>query len=233
MNAAAREEMELRRKSANNDRFTAMIRIWIVFFSLEIHDEMFSIEVEIFKTRSRIKQWMKYRDVTQHAERRAIEALERELAYMIDNYVVLSSKIFSKDNLFNNDAIWKWSVFRLNFAEHLEKSTQDEQKALTQMAEEKIAQKTRAATERVAMGLDGFTRKMLSENQYMVHEVINSVCQFIWEIRSKTKKLSFQIEMRERELVELEENVRSLEKINLDITDKLNAADITNNAAFT
>lgn len=39
--------------------------------------------------------------------------------------------------------------------------------------------------------------------------------------------------MRERELVELEENVRSLEKINLDITDKLNAADITNNAAFT
>ena len=60
---------------------------------LEIHDEMFSVEVEIFKTRSRIKQWMKYRDVTRHDERRAIEALERELAYMIDNYAVLSSKV--------------------------------------------------------------------------------------------------------------------------------------------
>jgi hypothetical protein len=39
------------------------------------------------------------------------------------------------------------------------------------MAHDKIEQKTRAATERVAMGLDGFTRKMLNENQYMTEEV--------------------------------------------------------------
>lgn len=53
----------------------------------------------------------------------------------------------------------------------MEKTTQEERDAMTKMAQEKIEQKTRAATERVAMGLDHFTRKMLSENQYMVHEV--------------------------------------------------------------
>ena len=42
---------------------------------------------------------------------------------------------------------------------------------MTQTAQDKIEQKTRAATERVALGLDRFTRKMLSENQYMVQEV--------------------------------------------------------------
>lgn len=52
---------------------------------------MFQVEVEIFKVRSRIKQWMKYRDVIRVEEQRAIQSLERELAYMIDNYVVLSS----------------------------------------------------------------------------------------------------------------------------------------------
>jgi len=40
------------------------------------------------------------------------------------------------------------------------------------MAQNKIEQKTRAATERVAMGLDRFTKKMLSENQYMHQEVV-------------------------------------------------------------
>jgi hypothetical protein len=55
---------------------------------------MFHIEVEIFKVRSKIKQWTKYRDVTRIEEQRAIQSLERELAYMIDNYVVLSSIIF-------------------------------------------------------------------------------------------------------------------------------------------
>ena len=63
---------------------------------VEIHDEMYRVEVEIFKTRCRIKQWMKYRDVTQIEEQRAIQSLQRELAYMIDNYVVLSSR----ENLF-------------------------------------------------------------------------------------------------------------------------------------
>ena len=53
---------------------------------------MYNVEVEIFKTRCRIKQWMKYRDVTQVEEQRAIQSLQRELAYMIDNYVVLSSR---------------------------------------------------------------------------------------------------------------------------------------------
>jgi hypothetical protein len=56
----------------------------------------------------------------------------------------------------------------------LEKSTKDERLALTQMAQGRIEQKTRAATERVAMGLDRFTRKMLSENQYMNQEVLFS-----------------------------------------------------------
>jgi hypothetical protein len=52
---------------------------------------MFHVEVEIFKVRSKIKQWMKYRDMTRIEEQRAIQSLEQELAYMIDNYVVLSS----------------------------------------------------------------------------------------------------------------------------------------------
>lgn len=53
----------------------------------------------------------------------------------------------------------------------MEQSTKEERLALTQMAQNKIEQKTRAATERVAMGLDRFTKKMLSENQYMTREV--------------------------------------------------------------
>ena len=56
----------------------------------------------------------------------------------------------------------------------MEKSTKEERLALTQMAQGRIAQKTRAATERVAMGLDRFTKKMLSENQYMDQEVLFS-----------------------------------------------------------
>jgi len=52
---------------------------------------MLHVEVEIFKVRSKLKQWIKYRDVTRIEEQRAIQSLERELAYMIDNYVVLSS----------------------------------------------------------------------------------------------------------------------------------------------
>lgn len=52
---------------------------------------MFQVEVDIFKTRCKIKHWSKYRDVTRLEEERAIQSLERELAYMIDNYVVLSS----------------------------------------------------------------------------------------------------------------------------------------------
>lgn len=58
--------------------------------------------------------------------------------------------------------------------EYLEQTTKEEQLALTQMAQDKIEQKTRAATERVAMGLDRFTKKMLSENQYMTREVSNN-----------------------------------------------------------
>lgn len=85
MNASAEEEAELRSKNYyfNNTFFE--------FFNIEIHDEMFHVEVEIFKVRSKLKQWMRYRDITRIEEQRAIEALERELAYMIDNYVVLSS----------------------------------------------------------------------------------------------------------------------------------------------
>jgi hypothetical protein len=58
---------------------------------------MFHVEVEIFKVRSKIKHWIKYRDVTRIEEQRVIQSLERELAYMTDNYVVLSSmsSIFS------------------------------------------------------------------------------------------------------------------------------------------
>lgn len=65
---------------------------------LDSHDEMFHLEVEIFKVRSRIKQWTKYRDVTRIEEQRAIQSLERELAYMIDNYVVLSSIVLCSMN---------------------------------------------------------------------------------------------------------------------------------------
>lgn len=52
---------------------------------------MFHVEVEIFKVRSKLKQWLKYRDVTRIEEQRAIQSLERELAFMLDNYIVLSS----------------------------------------------------------------------------------------------------------------------------------------------
>ncbi len=58
------------------------------------------------------------------------------------------------------------------YLEYLEETTKEERLALTQMAQNKIEQKTRAATERVAMGLDRFTKKMLSENKYMNHEVL-------------------------------------------------------------
>ncbi|CAF0798279.1 unnamed protein product [Rotaria sordida] len=163
MDAAAHEESELR----------------------DLHDQMFHVEIEIFKTRSRIKQWMKYRDVTRLEEQRTIQSLERELAYMIDNYVVLSK--------------------------HLEKNTKEERFALTQVTQDKIKQKTQAATERVAMGLDRFTRKMLSENQYMNQE----------------------LSMREQELIELEEHIRALEQANLSINERLNAAHITDTTAFT
>ncbi len=54
----------------------------------------------------------------------------------------------------------------------MEQTTKEERLALTQMSQDKIEQKTRAATERVAMGLDRFTKKMLSENQYMKQEVL-------------------------------------------------------------
>jgi hypothetical protein len=124
---------------------------------------MFHVEVEIFKVRSKLKQWIKYRDVTRIEEQRAIQSLERELAYMIDNYVVLSSiYLYSHFNK---------TIIRLLYLEYLEQSTKEERVALTQMAQDKIEQKTRQATERVAMGLDRFTKKMLSENQYMNQEV--------------------------------------------------------------
>ena len=48
------------------------------------------------------------------------------------------------------------------------------------MAQGKIEQKTRAATERVAMGLDRFTKKMLSENQYMNQEV-RLLCHLVFD----------------------------------------------------
>ena len=60
---------------------------------------------------------------------------------------------------------------KISYLEYLEETTRKEQFALTQGAQDKIEQKTRAATERVAMGLDRFTKKMLSENKYMNHEV--------------------------------------------------------------
>jgi hypothetical protein len=61
----------------------------------------------------------------------------------------------------------------------LEESTNDERIALTQMAQNKIDKKTRAATERVALGLDQFTRKMLKENHYMTHEVSFNILLFL------------------------------------------------------
>lgn len=66
---------------------------------------MFQVEVEIFKVRSKIKQWTKYRDVIRLEEQRAIQSLERELAYMIDNYVVLSS----------NRILLKFNKYRIRF----------------------------------------------------------------------------------------------------------------------
>ena len=66
---------------------------------------MFHIEVEIFKVRSRIKQWTKYRDMTRIEEQRAIQSLERELAYMIDNYVVLSSIVLCWIDLRNKGCL--------------------------------------------------------------------------------------------------------------------------------
>lgn len=104
--------------------------------------------------------------------------------------------------------------------------------AMTQMAQDKIEQKTRAATERVAMGLDRFTRKMLSENQYMVHEVtipLTSSLFFSFHFYCD----DVQIAMREQELIELEDHVRNLEQTNLAMNEKLNAANIANNATFT
>jgi hypothetical protein len=65
----------------------------------------------------------------------------------------------------------KQTNISLFYLEYLEQSTKEERLALTQMAQNKIEQKTRAATERVAMGLDRFTKKMLSENRYMHQEV--------------------------------------------------------------
>ena len=57
------------------------------------------------------------------------------------------------------------------YVEHLEKTSKEERLVLSQITQSKIEQKTRAATERVAMGLDNFTRKMLNENRYMNQEV--------------------------------------------------------------
>jgi len=88
MDVAAQEEVELR---GDNYHFIIYSTKKKLIFSIEIHDEMLHVEVEIFKVRSKLKQWMKYRDVTRIEEQRAIQSLERELAYMIDNYVVLSS----------------------------------------------------------------------------------------------------------------------------------------------
>jgi hypothetical protein len=159
MNAAAEEEVELRSLIILLSKSNLLL-----FSNIEIHDEMFHVEVEIFKVRSKLKQWMRYRDATRIEEQRAIQSLERELAYMIDNYVVLSS--ISTSLIFE----LKKSCCS-SFLEYLEESTKEERLALTQRAHDKIEQKTRAATERVAMGLDRFTKKMLSENKYMNHEV--------------------------------------------------------------
>lgn len=86
--------LQLKKKSIYDVGINDLIKILFInfFCSIEIHDEMFQIEVEIFKVRSKIKQWTKYRDIIRLEEQRAIQSLERELAYMIDNYVVLSSR---------------------------------------------------------------------------------------------------------------------------------------------
>ncbi len=110
----------------------------------------------------------------------------------------------------------------------MEQSTKEERLALTQMAQNKIEQKTRAATERVAMGLDRFTKKMLSENRYMHQEVFVFSIFFI-----NYYNLFLKIYMREQELVELEQYVRALEQVNLEINEKLNAAHIADATTFT
>jgi len=115
----------------------------------------------------------------------------------------------------------------------LEKSTKEERLALTQMAQNKIEQKTRAATERVAMGLDRFTKKMLSENQYMHQEVVFFQYSLLIIINSPFFLFIYKIYMREQELVELEQHVRALEQVNLDINEKLNAAHIADATTFT
>jgi hypothetical protein len=88
MDIAAEEEAELR---GNNYHFVIYSSKKNQIFPIEIHNEMYHVEIEIYKVRSKLKQWIKYRDVTRIEEQRAIQSLERELAYMIDNYVVLSS----------------------------------------------------------------------------------------------------------------------------------------------
>ncbi|UJR26039.1 hypothetical protein I4U23_007385 [Adineta vaga] len=150
----------------------------------KIHEQMLQVEVQIFKVRSQIKQCIKYRDVTRIEEQCAVDSLRRELANMIENYEVLTK--------------------------YLTESTNEERIALTQMAQNKIDQKTRAATERVALGLDQFTKKMLSENEYMRHELT----------------------LQEQHVTELEEQVRALEQTNLVISEKLNEAHVADTATF-
>jgi hypothetical protein len=122
----------------------------------------------------------------------------------------------------------KQTNISLFYLEYLEQSTKEERLALTQMAQNKIEQKTRAATERVAMGLDRFTKKMLSENRYMHQEVFVFSIFFI-----NYYNLFLKIYMREQELVELEQYVRALEQVNLEINEKLNAAHIADATTFT
>lgn len=74
---------------------------------------MFHVEVEIFKIRSKLKQWMKYRDVTRIEEQRAIQSLERELAFMLDNYVVLSSIISSRFIFHYKNNLNHYFLFRI------------------------------------------------------------------------------------------------------------------------
>ncbi|CAF0776839.1 unnamed protein product [Adineta ricciae] len=150
----------------------------------KIHEQMLRVEVEIFKVRSLIRQCIKYRDVTRIEEQRAIDSLKRELANMTENYEVLTT--------------------------YLSESTNEERITLTQTAQNKINQKTRAATERVALGLDQFTKKMLSENQYMTHELT----------------------LQEQHVTQLEEQVRALEQTNLVISEKLNVAHVADTTAF-
>ena len=163
MQAATEQETQLRgNRSTRHDESD----VEVCLVAIEIHDQMFHVEIEIFKTRSRIKQWTKYRDVTRDEEQRAIQSLKRELAYMIDNHGVLSRRC-------------PLIVRELNRgcpSEYLERTAREERSAMTQVAQDKIDQKTRAAIERVAMGLDRFTKRMLSENQYMHEEVRRGRC---------------------------------------------------------